>query len=156
MRVTLEGEVERRRSTEAIRCRAETSDTLLLQCRDCFVDNRFPRVGAVSLKPLRTVPVRVLEVRFEDRIGVHDVWNDGLEAVGGESVREELYQRRLGFGLYDEHGLMLGTNAVVDQLNSKDIGEEKDDLILWVFTLWSGDIAADTTDSLIGTCDELR
>lgn len=98
MRVTLESEVERGRSTEAIRCRAETSDSLFLQCRNRFVDNRFPRVGTVPLKPLRTVPVRVLEVRFGDRICVHDVWDDGLEAVSGESVREELY-RRDGQGL---------------------------------------------------------
>lgn len=52
--------------------------------------------------------------------------------------------------------MILSTHAVVNQLDSKDIGEEKDDLVLRIFALGSGDIAADTTDGLVGSCDELR
>ena len=42
------------------------------------------------------------------------------------------------------------TNAIVDQLDSKDIGQKENDLVLGVVAFWGGYITASTTDYLFG------
>lgn len=144
----LKRKIKSRASAVAVTNQANLGDTVLLQRRKDLAHSGLGEVGTVLREPGRKVEhdawfKAVGRARFTE-----EVRHDRLEAIAGIVVGKELVGNGTTSEVADSSTNEPVTYLMIWQDNSKNVSQVKYNDILGVVSLWSSDVAIDTSDTL--------